>query len=297
VESITRRGIIVLAENKKHRRYRPLSLRKQLYRRVLELRRQGLSYGEIQKRILEETGEHLSRSTISQWLRRIHTPYGDGVGYDGEDRRTHKLRPCPELAYVIAAELGDGYTHYEGDYHYVVGLAARDYDFVEEFARCVAIALGREKPYKPYWDKNLGRWVTKIYSKELFYLLKKPVDLERIRPYIECSKECMAAFLRGLADAEGSANKDEKHLGHVSIYNNDLRLIECARSLLKALGIFAKIYKQRKKKSTKIDGRIVKRNMQITYRLSIHRKADIIKFREIISFTIKRKQEVLERVK
>jgi len=295
VESITRRGIIVLAENKKHRR--PLSLRKQLYRRVLELRGQGLSYRKIQKRILEETGEYLNRSIISEWLRRVHTPYGDGLGYDGEDQRVHKLRPCPELAYVIAAELGDGYTKYEGKYHYAIILAVRDYDFAEEFGRCAATALGREKPYRPYWDKNLGCWVVKADSKELYELLRKPVDLEKIRPYVECSKECMAAFLRGLADAEGSADKNEKHLGHVSIANSDLRLIEYARTLLKALGIFAKVYEHKEKKTMKIDGRIVKRRKQITYVLRIHRKVDIIKFREIVGFATKRKQEILERVK
>jgi len=194
VGSMTRRGVIVLVKNDKYRRYRPLSLRKQLYRRVLELRGQGLSYRKIQKRILEEMGECLSRSIISEWLRRVHTPYGDGVGYGGEDRRMHKLKPCSELAYVIAAKLGDGYTKHEGKYHYAVVLAVGDYEFAEEFARCASIALGREKPYKPYWDKNLGRWVTKVYSKELYELLRKP-DLEKIRPYIECSKECMAAFL------------------------------------------------------------------------------------------------------
>jgi len=74
--------------------------RKQLYRRVLELRRRGLSYREIQKRVLEETGEHLSKSIISYWLRRIHTPYGDGLGDGGEDQRMYKLKPCLELAYV-----------------------------------------------------------------------------------------------------------------------------------------------------------------------------------------------------
>jgi len=293
---MARRGVVVLAENDKHRGCRPLSLRKRLYRRVLELRGQGLSYGEIQKRILEETGEYLDKSMIGFWVRRIHTPYGDGVGESGEDQRTYKLKPCPELAYVIAAELGDGYTKYEGKYRYAVVLAVGDYDFAEEFGRCAAIALGREKPYRPYWDKNLGRWFTKIYSKELFYLLKKPVDLERIRPYVECSKECMAAFLRGLADAEGSVDKDKGNLGCTSIANTDLRLIEYARFLLIALGIYAKIYERKREKVDKILGRVIKRRKVVTYVLVIRRKADIIKFRETIGFAIKRKQEVLERV-
>jgi len=73
--------------------------------------------------------------------------------------------------------------------------------------------------------------------------------------------------LRGLADVEESADKYEGNLGSVSIANSDLRLIEYARSLLKALGISAKVYEQKENK-----------------------------FRKVIRFAIKRKQETLERV-
>lgn len=64
-------------------RYRPMSLRRELYNRVLELRRMGLSYKETRRKILEDFGEDLSKSIISYWVRRIHTPYGDGLEYDG----------------------------------------------------------------------------------------------------------------------------------------------------------------------------------------------------------------------
>jgi len=275
------------------KRYRPTSLRRALYRRVLELRGMGLSYTEIRRRIFEEFGENLSKSTISDWTRRVHTPYGDGLGHDGGDRRRHKLRPCPELAYVIGARLGDGFTDRDKRrYGYMVCLAVKDYDFAEEFGRCAAIALGREKPYRPHWDKNLGRWVVRAYSRELYELLKRPAYLERIRPYVEHCRECIAAFLRGLADAEGSADECK-----VCIINSNPRLMEYAGSLLKALGVSSKTYKRREKEATKIDGRIVRWKKRVTYALVIHRKVDMIKFRQVVGFAIKRKQEVLERLR
>jgi len=273
-------------------RLRPTSLRKELYHRVLELRGMGLSYREIRRRIFEEFGEDLSKSTISEWIGGVHTPYGDGFGRNGEDRRRHKLRPCPELAYVIGARLGDGSTDRDKRrYGYMVCLAVKDYDFAEEFGRCAAIAFGREKPYRPYWDKNLGRWVVRAYSRELYDLLKRPVDLERIRPYLEHCRECIAAFLRGLADAEGSADR------YVYTIHSNPRLIEYTGLLLKALRVSSKIYKRREKEATKIDGRIVRWKKRVTYALVIHRKVDVIKFREVVGFAIRRKQEALERLR
>ncbi|MCX8187841.1 MAG: hypothetical protein N3F65_04440 [Nitrososphaeria archaeon] len=95
---------------------RPRELRKKLYLRVLGLRGMGLSYRQIQSKILEEEGELLTKSIISYiisyWVRRIHTPYGDGLGRPLEDQRLRKLRQCPELAYVIGSGLGDGYTKF-----------------------------------------------------------------------------------------------------------------------------------------------------------------------------------------
>ncbi|PUA31570.1 MAG: hypothetical protein B9J98_05730 [Candidatus Terraquivivens tikiterensis] len=276
------------------RRCRPASLRKELYHRVLELRGMGLSYREIQRRIFKEFGENLSKSIISGWIRRVHTPYGDGLGYDVWDLRRHRLRPCPELAYAIGAALGDGYTKYEGKYHYAVALAVKDYDFAEEFGRCAAIALGREKPYKPYWDRSKRRWVARAYSRELYELLRKPVDFERIRPYVEHCEKCVATFLRGLADAEGDVDKNENNFGRISIANTDRQLMEYALALLKALGIFARLYKRRKRETENIEGRVVKRERQFIYLLRIYRNSDILRFREVIGFAIKRKQEVLD---
>jgi len=90
------------------KKLRPASLRRELYHSVLELHGMGLSYREIRRRIFEEFGESLSKSTINDWVRRIYTPYGDGLGRCGDGRRGYKLGSCREPACIIGAKLGDG---------------------------------------------------------------------------------------------------------------------------------------------------------------------------------------------
>ena len=167
---------------------RPLSLLKRLYERVLDLRRQGLSYRQIQERIMEEAGEKLSKSTISEWVNGIHTPYGDGLGRGGEDRRLNRIKPCPELAYVIGAALGDGSMKREKcKWESMVVLRVKDYDFAAEFGRCAAKAVSRQKPYRPFLDRGRQQWEAKMGSKMLCEPLEKPIDLERIKPYVDPS--------------------------------------------------------------------------------------------------------------
>jgi intein-encoded DNA endonuclease-like protein len=79
--------------------------------------------------------------------------------------------------------------------------------------------------------KSSGRYVVEAESKTLYELLKKPVDLERLRRYIEHCERCMAAFLRGFADSEGSVNKR----GYIFILNTDLRLLTYIMDLLRDL--------------------------------------------------------------
>jgi intein-encoded DNA endonuclease-like protein len=147
------------------------------------------------------------------------------------------LEPSEELAYVIVVALGDGYAYrrgraIKGYRDVVVGLKARDREFVEEFARCLANVLG-SRQIRPRYVKSSGRYVVEAESKTLYELLKKPVDLERLKKYIEHCERCMAAFLRGFADSEGSVNKR----GYIFILNTDLRLLIYVKELLRRLGI------------------------------------------------------------
>ena len=109
-----------------------------------------------------------------------------------------------------------------------IGLKAKDREFVEEFARCLAKVLGR-RPIRPIYRRSSGRYVVEVRSQTLYELLKKPVDLDRLKKYIEHCERCVAASLRGFADSEGSVNKR----GYIYIYNTNIELLTYVIVLLK----------------------------------------------------------------
>lgn len=278
-------------------RYRPLTLRQMLYPRVVELRNNGETYRRIQNIIYAEFGLRLSKSLISYWCRRCHTPFGDGLGKPEKDHRIHKLIPCPELAYVIGASIGDGFTRIDKGHMYVIVLAVKDHDFAETYGKCAATAVGRDKPYKPSWDRHSKRWIVKFKNKALHELVKKPLDIKRIRFYIEFCEKSMASFIKGFADSEGSVNINDDHLGQIQIANTNLGIIRYTAELLERLGIESKIYKRVMKRRFIIDGKLRIRRKKIIYALTIQRKVNIIRYRSLIGFSIKRKQSVLEMLK
>jgi intein-encoded DNA endonuclease-like protein len=191
------------------RRHLPRELRNKLYGDVVALRRGGLMYRGIIGEVWRRYGARISRSHISYWLRGIHSPYNG--------RRIPSLellKPSEELAYVIGVKVGDGYVGKKsrvrkGYNDVMIGLEAKDREFVEEFARCLAKVLGR-KQIGPRFRDGVGKYVVEVGSKTLYELLRKPVDLDRLKKYIEHCERCVAAFIRGFADSEGSVDKNGK---------------------------------------------------------------------------------------
>jgi intein-encoded DNA endonuclease-like protein len=138
---------------------------------------------------------------------------------------------------VIGVVLGDGYAYMrrrtiKGYNDVMIGLKARDREFVEEFGRCLAKVLGR-RPIRPRYRDDVGKYIVEVESKTLYELLKKPVELDRLKKYIEHCERCVAAFIRGFADSEGCVNK----IGQIRIYNTDLRLLTYVKDLLERLNI------------------------------------------------------------
>jgi intein-encoded DNA endonuclease-like protein len=60
----------------------------------------------------------------------------------------------------------------------------------------------------PRFRDGVGKYVVEVGSKTLYELLRKPVDLDRLKKYIEHCERCVAAFIRGFADSEGSVDKN-----------------------------------------------------------------------------------------
>jgi len=269
----------------------PRELRIRLYNDVVALRRCGLMYKGIIEEVWRRYGVRLSKSSISEWLRGIHSPYNG--------RRIpslEMLEPSEELAYVVGVVLGDGYVGKKsrvrkGYNDVMIDLEAKDREFVEEFGRCLAKVLGR-RPIRPRYVKSSGRYVVEVRSQTLYELLRKPVDLKRLKKYFEHCERCVAAFLRGFADSEGSVDKR----GYIYIYNTDLRLLIYINELLRRLGIELTGPRISFQRGTVIhDPSTGKQYMakKDCYYIYI-RASSNANFYKYIGFTIKRKQQRLE---
>lgn len=271
----------------------PRELRIQMFERAQELSRQGLGQSEVKEKLGEEFKTRVSKSNVSGWVRDIHSPYG-GVQIPTIDH----LEACEELAYVIGVVAGDGYVCMKGNVwkgyrERRIGMKARDEDFVEEFARCLTAVLGRPPvPVNKTWSDDALYYRAEVKSKTLHDLLQKPIDVEKIRRFVEHCDRCRGAFLRGFFDSEGCVTKS----GVISIVNSDFRLLQYTRELLAHFGIASSEPIPRGAKGTvfirRNRRRIYLRKSEI-YFVCIPRE-DNMKFHQHIGFTIKRKQKTLE---
>ncbi|GBC70397.1 hypothetical protein HRbin02_00164 [Candidatus Calditenuaceae archaeon HR02] len=174
---------------------------------------------------------------------------------------------------------------------YIV-LEVKDREFAEEFSRRIARVLGREPPI-PRLNKD-GRWVTVAKSRTLYELLKKPIDIHKIRPFIEHCDKCIAMFLRGFFDSEACVAED----GTIVAYNTDYKLLTYVIYLLKKIGIetTSDEPKLRVRAGTPIrdpeTGKVYRRRKDVYY-VYISMKSNLT-FYEKVGFTIERKRRRLK---
>jgi len=196
---------------------------------------------------------------------------------------------------VIGVVAGDGYAtqltnKYNGYNEVIIGVKVKDREFAEEFARCIGIVLGRKPPKIRL--KNDGRFIAEAKSKTLYELLKKPINIDKIRQYIEHDIRCIGAFLRGFFDSEGSVYEN----GNIKVYISDKPLLEYVNDLLNKLGLKTTGPKLNSKAGTLINdlkkGKIyfTRKDLYYLYVCAESR----LRFYQLIGFTIKRKQQRLE---
>jgi intein-encoded DNA endonuclease-like protein len=271
----------------KRKKIPPRELRIKMYNDVRKLRKRGLSITEIREEIYRKYrkyGVWISESTISNWLRGVCNPY-NGRGIPSLEL----LEPSEDLGYVIGVRLGDGYTYEEGD-DCGIGLKAKDKEFVEKFGICLGNVLGR-RPVRPW--KDAGRYAAVVVSKALYKLLREPIDLKRIKKYVEHCPKCTAAFLRGLFDSEGCVRKE----GYIILYNTNYELLTYTQKLLlRRFGIESTGPWPNTQRGTTIHnprtGKQYKANKDCYY---IYIRAESLpKFYRHIGFNIRRKQKRLE---
>jgi intein-encoded DNA endonuclease-like protein len=162
------------------RKYLQRWLRIRLFDEVNRLRGDGLTYREIIDEVWRSYGVRISKSSVSEWLHGIHSPYNGRYIPSIEF-----LRPSEELAYVVGVKVGDGYNYKRRravkSYNSVrIGLKVKDREFATEFGRCLAEVLGR-RPINPRYRRSLRRYVVETRSQTLYELLKKPVNFDRLK--------------------------------------------------------------------------------------------------------------------
>jgi len=240
-----------------------------LYNFAIKLRGQGLRAMKIAKIIERKYGIRVGTSTIYDWAKGRHPLRG-----------YNKITNGPELAYVLGAWLGDGSLVHSG-YRHCVRLSVRDRDFAEEWGRCLAIALGRTRPYTPRWEKSSRRWLVEANSILLYKLLKKAADHPWILlPYLESypQKGC-----KGFFDAEGSVVVRNYR---IVAANTNRDLINLIGSLLRSIGICFKIYEEER-------GQL---NQKTIYVIVISKRENILRYAREVGFSIARKQVALARL-
>jgi len=269
----------------KRRKVAPIEIRIKAYNDVRKLRKRGLSHTKIREEIYRKYGIWIDTSTISRWIRGVCTPYNG--------RRIPSLeflKPSEDLANVIGVILGDGYA-YEASYGHIIGLKAKDKEFIEDFGRRLGNVLGR-KAIRPRKD-IAGRYIAEAASKTLYELLKKPVDLKRIKKYVEHCPKCVAMFLRGLFDSEGCVSEK----GYIELHNTNYEvLVYIQKLLLKYFGIEATgPWPHKQKGTTMHDPRTGKqyKTKKDCYYIYIGAES-LLNFYLYIGFTIERKQKRLE---
>jgi intein-encoded DNA endonuclease-like protein len=268
----------------KRRKIPPRELRIKMFNDVHKLRKCGLSHKKIRKEIYRKYGVWIGRSTISRWLSGKSSPY-NSIRIPSLEL----LKPSEDLANVIGVCLGDGYIRERSD-GYIIGLGAKDKEFVEDFGRRLGNVLGRA-PYRP--RKYAGRYFIEVKSKTLGELLRKPIDLKRIKKYVEHCKKCTAAFLKGLFDSEACVSER----GYIRLHNTNYELLVYAQRLLKRkFGIESTGPRPDKPKGTTIHdarkGKQYKTKKDCYY---IHIRAESLPaYHKYIGFMIKRKQKRLE---
>lgn len=163
------------------------------------MKKQGLGYKRIIKKIKAEDNVHLALGTLSYWFNNNVKMIG-GENY-------FEAKPSPELSYLLGVVFGDGSAGlYKKKQDYFLSLQVKDKDFAEKFSECGAKVLKKEKAFALVLgkDKNFStKYSTRIRSKQLYYFVKDVKNnFEKAKPFIE---EFPAEFVRGLADSEGTA--------------------------------------------------------------------------------------------
>lgn len=202
----------------------------------------GKDKGTLAKLLEQYTGKEIA--AIYGCSNGLFYYYAKKFGLVNKRRRLNHpdLSPSPELSYLIGVYVGDGSITKTG-YNYAIRLSAKDKEFVEKFAKTLAIVNKKEGGEQYAIRKtNRGLFDTTGTSKELYFFIKNKEYYEVIQTYPH-------EFIEGFFDSEGTVTKSKKwNTWHIGFANTDLPLLELVQWMLYNFGIEARIYTDSSKK-------------------------------------------------
>jgi len=263
----------------------PFEERSAVFDKAMALRRTGLGYKRIMKRIFSESAIKIPQSTLAYWCK------NKIALLSGENQFVQKA--TPELCYVLGTMFGDASISFgKAKSEYRLRLESIDEDFAEKFSKCISKLLNKPRDYAVCKTKR-GMHSTQARSKQLYFFIKSiKEDFEKAKPFIE---EYPAEFIQGLADSEGCpaiSVRRKLSCGIGVAYSTNYALLEYSSKLLKLeFGIycFLKLHKMKGAADSKINDRIIKRTKNI-YVLGVRKRESVKKFYEKINFSIARKK-------
>ncbi len=183
--------------------------------------------------------------------------------------------------YILGVLYGDGSIS-----NNTIELSTIDKDFVRAFKRAIEKWTDFKIKIHLYDKKQRKRWIQSdgkdiydvCFTSLIVVAFLKKYDINKIE---KTNKKNKIAFLKGMYDSDGCSDKYQ-----IDLYNLNKKLLLFCKKLLFDFDIKSNIGICIKKGTQNSYG-LYKKNL---YSLSIYRRENILKFRDIIGFNIKRKQ-------
>lgn len=195
-----------------------------------------------------------------------------------------KLIEDKNLAYILGVIEGDGCI----DRDYEIILNVNDKDFALTFKKVLENWTGFKVNIHSYNKQSTSYKVT-LNSKIVVTYLKRYTTINKIEKVVKKVKGG-SEFLQGMYDSEGCVG-----IKTIQISNNNKQLLLFCKKLLKNLDIESRKLRIGNKKGTPYtfpSGKTGFTNFN-NYQFGITRRYNLINFKNLISFNIKRKQDKL----
>ncbi len=232
----------------------------------------------------------------TEWVKACNLKPGDKVvlnnhrEFEGWNGKYSKKE-----GYLMGLLLGDGTITKEKAILSVYG-DGRGARSIREIAYQSACSFPHRKDFKG-WIKRRNEYRTAYITKLARRLMPNG---KAITPEIEkASKDFYIGFLRGLFDADGSVQGSQKKGISIRLSQSDLGILKAVQRMLLRLGIYSRIYKNRRKagKQKLPDGRggLKEYNIKAQHELVISNE-DVFEFYRKIGFGDVEKAEKLEKL-